>query len=225
MNLENHQIKSEYRFERKFQIRKNQLDKFQLELLNNGFSEIFYERRINNLYLDNYTFEDVIDNVEGFSGRRKTRIRWYGPILGPSKKVLEQKIKSDDVNKKKSLELGKLTLEAFDATMKLYLQIENIIDQNQYSDLLLSKRPTLLNSYRRNYYMNINQNVRITLDQDLFYYSPIYNTEYKDRNIVIEIKSDSDRIMQQNMFRDLNLSKYSKYVKGVLATSSFHPIY
>ena len=73
--------------------------------------------------------------------------------------------------------------------------------------------------------MSADDEIRITLDQDLYYYSPIFMTEYHDRNIVIELKSNSDIIMQNNMFHDLTLSKYSKYVKGILSTSTFQSIY
>ncbi|MGI9551854.1 MAG: VTC domain-containing protein [Aurantibacter sp.] len=226
MNSENRLNDSRYRFERKFFIRRDRLDQFLVDLLKNGFSDIFYRRQINNLYLDNSAFEDVIDNVEGFSSREKTRIRWYGGLFERSEKVLEQKIKSDDVNRKESIKLGDYQLNSLDDTYNLYFKvIDHLNESKEYLSSIHLKRPTLLNRYKRNYFMSADDEIRVTLDQDLFYYSPIFKTEYQDRNIVVEFKSNSEIIMQNNMFRGLSLSKYSKYVKGILSTSTFSPIY
>jgi len=215
-----------YRFERKFFIRRNRLEHFLVDMLKNGYSEIFHRRQINNLYLDNLTFDDVIDNVEGFSSREKSRIRWYGGNFEESKKVLEQKIKSDDVNRKESVKLGLLKLTDLESTDKLYSEVVDVLNnKKEYLHKIHLKKPALLNRYSRNYFMSADDEIRITLDQDLYYYSPIFMTEYHDRNIVIELKSNSDIIMQNNMFHDLTLSKYSKYVKGILSTSTFQSIY
>jgi SPX domain protein involved in polyphosphate accumulation len=195
-------------------------------MLKNGYSEIFYNRQINNLYLDNFTFDDVIDNVEGFSKRQKTRIRWYGGLLDESKKVLEQKIKCDDVNRKESVKLKSLQLYSLESTDTFYDKVIDILnDKDLYLHDCHHKRPTLLNRYSRNYFMSSDDEIRVTVDQDLYYYSPIFKSEYHDRNIVVELKSNTNIIMQDNMFHDLILSKYSKYVKGILSTSTFQSIY
>ncbi len=226
MSLAKHLNDDKYRFERKFFIRRDGLDRFLVDLQSNGFTDIYYRRQINNLYLDNATFDDVIDNVEGFSSREKTRIRWYGGIFENSEKVLEQKIKLDDVNRKESLRLGEYQLNNLDDTDYLYTQIvDHLNTTKEYSSSIHLKRPTLLNRYTRNYFMSADEEIRVTLDQELFYYSPIFRTEYQDRNIVVEFKTNSKIIMQHNMFRGLSLSKYSKYVKGILSTSTFSPIY
>lgn len=220
---------NKYRFERKFVIKPEDQYDFLLELIKSGFSEVYKERTINNIYLDDYNFNSVIDNVEGVSERKKTRIRWYGELFSMSKKTIEFKIKSADVNRKESIPIGKWKLESVGNSTALWEGIRNELEANNnhtyYSNQLFIMQPALINSYRRNYYLNADESIRITLDRDLFFYSPIYKTEAQDQNLVIEFKYNSEHILRENLLSNLTLTKYSKYVKGILATSTFKPMY
>ncbi|MEP1488859.1 MAG: polyphosphate polymerase domain-containing protein [Algibacter sp.] len=220
---------SKYRYERKFIIKPEAQYDFLLQLSKSGFSELHYERTINNIYLDDYNFNSVIDNIEGVSNRKKTRIRWYGDILSNSEKVIEFKIKSSDVNRKENIPLLKRKLDSLDNSSSFWEAIKNELEANNnhkyYSHQLFTLQPTLINSYRRNYYLNADESIRVTLDRDLFYYSPIYQTEAHDQHLVIEFKYNSEQILGENLINNLVLTKYSKYVKGILATSTFKPTY
>ena len=220
---------SKYRFERKFIIAPEKQYEFLFELKKKGFIEIHEQRTINNMYLDDYEFSNVVDNIEGVSERKKTRIRWYGDMFSESKKTIEFKIKSSDVNRKETIALKKCSLKAID---EAYCFWENIKDQLEtanhkkyFKNKLFAYRPTLINSYQRNYYLSADESIRVTLDKALFYYSPIYHTTTHDQQLVIEFKYNVTTMLIDNLFKDLVLSKYSKYVKGVLSTSTYNPLY
>jgi len=220
---------SSYRFERKFSIKPEFYFKFIAQLLRSGYSEIHHQRTINNIYLDDYDFSNVTDNVEGISQRKKTRIRWYGDLTASSKKTIEFKIKSDDVNRKENIPLNKLQLTSIKQTQLFWDNIKNELIENNnvkfMTNQLYALHPTLLNNYTRNYYLNSDESIRITIDKDLYYYSPIYFTETQDPNIIVEIKYNSEHVVGNNLLSHLSLTKYSKYVKGMLSTSTFKPIY
>ena len=58
------------------------------------FREIYYQRTVNNIYLDSLELDSFFDNVDGYSKRRKVRVRWYGDDLTEvSSPKLEFKIK------------------------------------------------------------------------------------------------------------------------------------
>ena len=227
MNSEKPQTK--FRFERKFIIQPEFQHTFLLQLSKSGFTEIHEQRSINNMYLDDYNFNNVLENIEGISNRKKTRIRWYGNLFSESKKTVEFKIKSDDVNRKENIKLPKSTLTSLDTVSPFWDTIKNgLIAENNpkfYSHHLLALQPTLINSYRRSYFLNADESIRITVDNDLFYYSPIYHTKSLDQHVVVEFKYNSKTIVNDNLFSHLSLTKYSKYVKGILSTSTFKPIY
>jgi len=220
---------NKYRFERKYIIQVEYLDTFLFELLSHGYSEIFEQRQINNIYLDDYNYTNVWDNVEGISNRTKPRIRWYGEQFSDSKKTVEFKIKSNDVNRKKAIHLGESQLKSFNDIDAYWDNIQTTMIANKeekfYIQKLFALRPTLLNSYSRNYFVNADKSIRITIDRELFYYSPLTYTEVKDNIVIIEIKYDSDQILTNNLFGNLVLTKQSKYIKGILMTSTFKAIY
>lgn len=222
-------LQNKYRFERKYIIQAELLDAFLFELLNHGYSEIFEQRQINNIYLDDYDYTNVWENVEGISNRTKSRIRWYGEQFSDSKKTVEFKIKSNDVNRKEALHLGESQLKSFDNIDAYWDNIQTTMIANKeekfYTQKLFALRPTLLNSYSRNYFVNADQSIRITVDQNLFYYSPLTYTEAMDTSIIIEIKYNSEYIPSDNLFSNLILTKHSKYIKGILMTSTFKAIY
>ena len=60
------------------------------------FSEVFEERKVNNIYLDSADFENCRAHLAGEPERFKIRIRWYGETFGVVRKpVLEFKIKKN----------------------------------------------------------------------------------------------------------------------------------
>lgn len=226
--------KNNFRYERKFTVpTRFSIKTIQHSIKKNKalFREVFYKRKVNNIYFDTVGYNDYHDNVLGVSDRKKIRIRWYGDTLGEIKKpVLEIKIKKGIVGDKWSYKLKPFTLDN-NFTSE---QIQNVFkDSNLPVPILESVKmvfPTLLNSYNRKYFLSADNKYRVTLDFDLLYYkidNRFNNFKLKpvaDENKIIELKyelkddTDANKISTQFPFR---LSKNSKYVNGVNTIKQF----
>lgn len=214
--------KSNYRFEKKFNLDTKYLTNFLIELNNNGFYEIYEKRTINNIYYDD-SYSNFNDNVEGVSKRVKPRIRWYGPLFGSSNKTLEFKKKSGHVGTKNYIKIGEIKFETLSDILEnstLDSLFNNQSDYNTFYKYEIS----LINSYNRVYFENKLLNIRITIDRDIKYIDPKSEILLNDNPIVVEIKYDIDTDFK-NIFNFLVLSKNSKYVRGVTSFRSTHKIY
>ena len=224
--MEEHQ-NSLYRYERKFILAAHRLNEFLASLYAQNYFAKYPERRINNIYYDDYNFSSVSANLDGLSQRKKYRVRWYGEKEERTNKTLEIKVKNEFMNYKINVKLGLLKLNNLNNINNLNNDIIKSLNENKeyyYHNLLLSKRPTLFNSYKRMYFQNHNDDVRLTIDSDLYFFSPITNLNLKEQNIIIEAKFNR-HVNFLNKFKDLSLTRYSKYVKGTLQTSFFNPVY
>ena len=92
--MENNQINN-YRYERKYVLKRKNFYSFLKDLYSNNYYEIYFMRRVNNLYYDNFNFSSLNDNIDGVSNRTKTRVRWYGEAFKKSTKKLEFKKKKE----------------------------------------------------------------------------------------------------------------------------------
>ena len=216
-----------YRYERKYLIPKNNLQDFIRTIFSLGFSSMYPVRRINNIYFDNYDFSSAIQNIEGLSERKKYRIRWYGSKFANSTKVIEIKIKEEFLNKKENLKIPSIRLDSMDNVNPFYNKIKNqIYKTGSYKiyNLMNRRIPTLFNSYERMYFVDIQKNIRITVDSNLEFFSPITKLSFREKFIIIEAKYDIDTTFI-NHFNNLSYTRYSKYVKGILQTNSFNSSY
>jgi len=217
-----------WRYERKFviaEITKHEIESI-VKLHPAIFSEIFYERQINNIYFDTFHMDNYIDNEVGTSKRLKIRIRWYGKLFGYIKKpVLEIKIKTGYLGSKISYPMAPFTLsdnlnlDSIQFVFKNSQLIPDIIKEE-----LLKLKLSLLNCYRRKYFRSADNNFRITVDSDMvfFHISENFNTFLHKStdyiNTVLELKYDklfddyAEKITNEFSFR---LTKSSKYVSGV----------
>lgn len=216
-----------YRYERKYLLKKINLNKFLAELFKNNFKEVYKKRFINNIYYDTYDYDLLSHNIEGLSERKKIRIRWYGETFGISKKTIELKIKSEFLNTKESLSIGKFKINSFEDITKFnnYV-INNLLLKNDFKfyNEIINKNPVILNRYQRSYYLSPKNDVRVTIDSDLNFYSPITKIKSFEKNIIIEIKYKSD-VDFSNNFNNLTLTRYSKYAQGLLQNTFYKPNY
>ncbi len=207
-----------YRFEKKFLLDPWERDAFIARLSHLGCNEIYHERWVNNLYVDSPEADAYWDNVDGLSSRSKTRFRWYGESQGLHPIRAERKIKQDDVNRKLTHDLGELDTAL--APLLFFHQITQRIQENEAVDFFhsLVLAPSLINRYRRLYFLNADHSVRITIDSDLSYYNPNngLSAQAQDR-IVIELKAPAEHPIAQDLVPS-QLYKSSKYVDGLLAT-------
>lgn len=223
--MDEHQIK--YRYERKFLITRNKLPKLFQELNSNKFFKAFPKRKINNLYFDSFDFTSLTENIEGLSSRKKFRVRWYGEAFKSSKKNIEIKFKEEFLNRKIRFDLSQLNLEDKYNFKKFHQEIlDRLLSKKEYLmySIFSSKIPTLLNSYERDYFINREKDIRITIDSKLNFLSPITKQKYSENNIIIEAKY-SKQSEFLNTFKNLKLTRYSKYAKGSVQTCLYSPNY
>ncbi len=218
---------SEYRFERKFVS--SQLDEHGFEHIIRHhpafFSEIYWERQVNNIYFDTPALRYFYDNVVGKSERRKVRIRWYGKAEGIIEQpVLEFKIKSGTLGRKASFDLAPIDLDGelgfgfFQDLFKKSGLPEGILEE------LKGLNPSLLNNYGRRYYRSVDHKFRFTVDYDLKYFdfsSNMFSLGLGKRdlqNTILELKYNQeydDHAMDITQHLPIRLNKSSKYVNGI----------
>lgn len=216
------------RYERKFAI--DSVSKDEIEILIKYhhclFQEIFYERRVNNIYLDTINLDNYMDNEIGISKRMKVRIRWYGDIFGVIQKpVLELKIKDGLLGSKQSFKLGEIEISDNLKISDIYNAIRSSITIPDFlKSELLQLNMYLLNSYKRKYFLSSDEKFRITIDSDMVFYKiqNDFNSFLFERaaenTTVLELKYDKANDMNaknvSNGFPFRN-TKYSKYITGM----------
>ncbi len=219
------------RFERKFVIDRGGVPFVeQVVKLNRGaFRSAYYERQINNIYFDTPNLRNYYDNHFGKSKRVKVRIRWYGDTFGKIETpILEFKIKTGATGRKLSFPLAGFNLDQ--KITKLSLQ-----DMFSKSDLpewveneVYNLVPTLVNTYKRKYYISFDHLFRFTIDHHMEYYNMSnINYSFSEKNaqhglVVLELKYDMEndsKVKDITSALPFRLNKFSKYVNGI---ESFH---
>ena len=163
-------------------------------------------------------------NKDGQANRIKLRFRWYGDMINNNisgKFEIKKKLGYLGIKQISDSVIIEINQRRLDL-VKLKKEFKNIMINNK--DLISYYFPTLMNSYKREYFISKCNKIRLTIDynQKFFRITP-YGTIYKKEaivdDIVVEIKfgrntpeSDVDFITQNIPFR---LTKSSKYVKGV----------
>lgn len=214
-----------FRYERKFLV--SELTGHEIEAIVKLhpalFSEIYQPRYINNLYFDSFAMKNYFDNVDGVADRIKVRIRWYGDMFGHIEKpILEFKIKKGSLGRKVSFPLQSFFIDE-------NLQLDCIASVFESSDLpedlrlnLCAVEASLLNRYRRKYFISGDKKYRITIDTELTFFQ-IANARFLHKYVdfastVLEVKYDpaenkyARRITSHFPFR---MTRSSKYVNGI----------
>ena len=215
--------KSSYRYERKFLINGLTTDEITslVNVNSSMFSFAFKKRIINNIYFDNFNFNNYYDNVEGSTDRIKIRIRWYGSMFGDIiEPKLEIKIKQGLLGTKKSIEIDKFNLN--DDLSSIFESLSASYIYKRYN--LNSTFPVLLNNYTRSYYISDDRSYRITIDEKQSYYKIHRNNNSFLHRVndpyskVLEIKYND--LLDENVNTITNnfpfrMTKNSKYVNGM----------
>jgi len=194
------------------------------------FSEIYQERDINNIYFDTPTLSYYHHNQDGAAHREKVRIRWYGRLKGEiAQPILEIKKKRGMTGSKRSFKLKSFSLED-SLTNHTLAQVFRSSDlPEDVLEKVMALKATLVNRYRRKYYLDFSGNYRITLDRMMSYH-PVLEERilplkmYEEEGTVVELKYDASHDDEASRISNLfpfRLSKNSKYVKGI---EMFYPI-
>lgn len=218
---------SNYRYERKFFI--STLTKQEVEAIVKHhpamFSEIFYERFVNNIYFDSYDLKNYFANTAGAGERIKVRVRWYGNLFGPIEKpTLELKIKNNNLGCKISYPLSDFS---FDRNFSIET-IREVFRRSQIPAGLLQELlcldMILLSRYKRKYFQSKDRGFRFTLDSNMTFYQLLprwnnfLNSQTNYGHIVLELKYErkqEDSAGDITNFLPFRMTKSSKYVSGV----------
>jgi len=218
----------EFRYERKFIVPEMSPSEIRHLILHHPamFSEIFHERKVNNIYLDFYGMTNYHENLAGQAQRIKIRIRWYGKLLGEiTNPILELKIKEGGLGRKRSFKLQPFVLDktfSFEKLQKEVFKKSNL--PAEVMELLKMSHPVLLNNYTRRYFISADKHYRITLDNNLSFYRirnrhNSFREKFTDNHInILELKyleekdSKASKITSGFPFR---LTASSKYVYGI----------
>ncbi len=186
-----------------------------------GFRELFRDRQVNNIYFDTFDLTTFHQNVDGVNQRKKFRMRWYGEVIQTMKSPqFEIKIKHNELGTKKVTACEDLS----------FTELERITElANEKSENFTPLFPALLNSYERSYMSSADGRFRITIDQNLYYYSMLGRTDFngylvQEPGVILEVKYEEEDdnkagfILQNLPYRH---TKSSKYVNGVSMTTGF----
>lgn len=226
--MKNYMDKKNYRYERKFMTKDLSLGEVE-EIIKSHpsiFSEKFFERKINNIYLDSENLTSFLDNMQGVSVRCKVRIRWYGKTFGKiNEPVLELKNKENLLGGKISFKLKPFSL---DKNFSLNFLMEKVFKKSKIDlrilEHLKTLKPILLNSYKRRYFLSSNKKFRITIDGDLKFFrlkNKMNNflEKFFDKELIItELKySQEDDSFASGicMYLPFRVTAMSKYVYGI----------
>jgi len=215
------------RFERKFVFSNSNLPTvISIVKINPGhFSEIYYKRRVNNIYFDTHNLKNYYDNHMGRSNRSKFRIRWYGELFTKvDNPILEIKIKDGFLGRKLSFLLKPFNVDESLNMAKIKEILYNSNLPEWVWDELNMQSPTLVNSYNRRYFQSFDRNFRFTVDYNLSFHDfnivpSITTTPYmEERTIVLELKYDDIHDSKSSFITNklpVRLNKFSKYVTGI----------
>jgi len=196
-----------------------------------GFSEAYPPRQVNNIYLDTPALDCLKDHIDGTAQRSKLRFRWYGPDYTAVRGTLELKHKVGHLGWKEYSPVA-ATFDLTTIAWQDWLDALRSHAQGAAAHWLSWRdRPTLLNSYTREYYESADQEIRITLDYGLVVYEQML---YLVPNLalqtptagcaVAEVKAPStlhQRLSHVLSSLPLQVEHNSKYVSGMLDALGF----
>lgn len=189
------------------------------------FRSIYHPRHINNIYFDTPGMTNYWDGVDGASNRLKVRIRWYGELFGVIENpVLELKFKREVLVSKEAV-----SLECFALARRVDLRsVSNVL---RHAALpahvrrhVFGLQPVLVNRYLRSYYLSADSTCRLTVDNQLSWYSarPRNNTflckEVDRQSVIVELKYSPDDAETATRIAGLfpfRMGRCSKYVSGI----------
>ncbi len=225
--IEDYSFLNNFRYERKFAIPEVSVHGVEEVVKNHPayFKEIFEVRYINNIYFDTQNLTHYYDNSFGKAQRKKYRIRWYGDINSEVKNpILEIKIKDALLGTKESYKLKPFSLISDNLLNSVMESLQNSDLPERVLEEMKIVTPTLVNRYKRKYFIDFSKNYRITVDSEIEYSNvsskQIFFKEKitENNSVILELKYNQENndnassISSQLPFR---MTKNSKYVNGI----------
>jgi len=215
-----------YRYEVKFvapTIRREEVDAW-IQTHPAGFRVAYPQRRINNVYFDDYDLRTFDENLTGISRRAKVRFRWYGHGLGETAGKLELKLKRNRLGWKETFTVPSLAL-AGPSWSEILVSLRAQLPFAGRAWLDAHPQPVLINRYTRRYFVSADGRVRVTVDGDQQVFDQRFHAAPNVRaaanlpeGLIVEVKADSDdyrRAGRAIQGIPLRVGRHSKYVVGV----------
>jgi SPX domain protein involved in polyphosphate accumulation len=221
--------KNRFRNEIKYKFYSKNLSSWKTRILRSKSNfQVHHEPRwINNIYFDTMGLDFFKQSHEGSSPRVKIRLRWYGDFFNNFKKYnLEFKIKNSNKNTKISFPISNILIfnGMFISSISSLIQKHTNLP-DEVTNVFYSIRPTLVNRYKRDYFLHRKDDTRLTLDNSLCFKSVLTRSKLsspvcENKNLtIIELKFDKknniNKEIMNEMSNNLKISQFSKYTYGV----------
>jgi len=191
-----------------------------------GLRVAYPPRRVNSIYLDTPDLSMLTANLDGLAVRSKLRLRWHGDALTVIRPHLELKHKNNLLGRKERAPLSR-DLDLREPWTTILANALACLEPSWRRRFRSANQPTLLNRYRREYYVTPDGAVRVTLDTEQIAYDQRFCARPNTRCrlpirdiVVIEIKADeihADRVQEIANAFPISRTRNSKYAKGMLA--------
>lgn len=212
------------RFERKYKLYNTHLAVVPNFLFLQGFKEIYTKRIINSIYYDTDNLKLFFESENGFSERKKIRLRFYNQDVNNSN--IEYKKKKDMLNDKEFFETsshkeGLLFVKFLDNSINIRQLIAPINIEKIY-------KPKIMIQYLRRYFLSKDKGIRLTLDHKIIFMKA---TRYASNILIGPKRISPDSVVElkyeENYQPDFNfldkftqefnltLSRSSKYALGI----------
>ena len=188
------------------------------------FRREYPPRQVNNIYFDTPEMNLRFDHLQGIYSRYKFRLRWYHDTWVIRNGTLELKHKSGRLGNKVSFQIN----NEIDLSALSWKLIQDRIRPEltpDWKSLFDSTHPVLINRYLRQYYIDAEGLIRITLDtrQKAYYqgfrHQPNLSVKTPIRNtIVLEVKARKthhQKVADVLAGFPLYSSAHSKYLEGI----------
>ena len=200
---------------------------YKIKKKNTNLQTHYESRWINNIYFDTMGLDLFKQSHEGSSPRVKIRLRWYGNFFNNLNKYnLEFKIKNSNKNTKITFSISNISIlnEMLISSISSIIQKETTLPE-EVINIFYSIRPTLINRYKRNYFIHKKDNTRLTLDNSLCFRSLLTRSKLllpicEDKNLtIIELKFNEKNKINKEIMNEMNsnlkISQFSKYTYGI----------
>jgi len=197
-----------------------------LRLHRAAFKTAYPDRWVNNVYFDTHGYTAYAENLSGGSSRTKVRYRWYGAGADtPGPGGLEIKQKRNSFGWKLRFPVPEAPYRPGAGWNEIRRLLEAQLNPEGRLWLRSNPHPVLLNRYYREYYVNAEGRIRVTLDTRQAVWDqrkkamPNVTQRIDFPSLVtMEMKFDrGDRDLASRLVQGLpvRLSRYSKYTTGV----------
>ena len=190
-----------------------------------GFFVHYPDRIVNNIYFDSQDYSSFWETLSGFSSRTKVRYRSYGGSILPEEGTLEFKNRKNQYTWKDSYKLSIDLLNTSTSWEAFFKRLGGSLSHEARCRFQENPVPILINCYKRNYFINRDHTIRITLDTGLKIFDQRYSSSPNlnrkvilPSSVILELKfSEEKREQVSQIFRDMpvSMSRNSKYVFGV----------